>query len=187
MRKVKLIRDSGCRLAIVSLFALFAFSGCSAHPSQASRSTDLSLEQTDSVMRTAVGDSIYIIITEAKKIKAEEIILSSDTTKTSNSITIDVKGKYVPIVQFILANPNLYASDLASFGSYMPCFKLIFIKKKETCILNFDFGLKKWTICDGTGKVIKKYDLSSDDMLRLANMLFPKNDLFKKLINTDKR
>ena len=66
-------------------------------------------------------------------------------------------------------------------------FKLTFIKKKEVCILNFDFGLKKWNVCDGMGKQIKMFDLSSDDMLRLANMLFPENELYKNLINTDKR
>ena len=140
-----------------------------------------------SVIRNAVGDSIYKIITEAKKVKAEEIKLSNDTTQTIKDEAIDIKSKYVPLVQFILTDPKIYHGDLATYGNFMPCFKLTFTKKKETCVLNFDFGLKKWNICDGTGKQIKMFDLSSDDMLRLANMLFPKNELYKNLINTDKR
>ena len=187
MKTVKLIRDGGFRLAIMSMFALFAFTGCSAHPSTSNTSGPQPSTETDSVVRNAVGDSIYKVIIEAKKIKAEEIKLTTDTTKTANDVAIDVKSKFVPLVQFILTDPKIYHGDLATYGNFMPCFKLTFIKKKEVCILNFDFGLKKWNVCDDTGKQIKMFDLSSDDMLRLANMLFPQNELYKNLINTDKR
>lgn len=187
MKTVKSIRDGGFRFAIMSMLTLFVFTGCSAHPSTTGPSgSQLSME-TDSVMRNAIGDSIYKIIIEARKIKAEEIRLTSDTTNTAKEVSIDVKTKYVPLVQFILADPHIYQGDLITYGNFMPCFKLTFIKKKEVCNLNFDFGLKKWNVCDGEGKQIKMFDLSSDDMLRLANMLFPENVLYKNLINTDKR
>ena len=187
MKKVKQICDGGFRFAIMSMFALFVFTGCSAHPSTTNTSGGQPFTETDSVVRNAVSDSIYKIIIEAKKVKAEEIKLSNDTTQTIKDEAIDIKSKYVPLVQFILTDPKIYHGDLATYGNFMPCFKLTFTKKKETCVLNFDFGLKKWNICDGTGKQIKMFDLSSDDMLRLANMLFPKNELYKNLINTDKR
>lgn len=187
MKKKKFICDSGFRIAIMSMLALFMFTGCSAHPSKTNTSGTRYFNKTDSVMRVAVGDSIYKVIIGAKKIKAEEIKLTNDTTNAAKEVVIDVKAKYVQLVQFILADPKIYSGDLATYGNFMPCFKLTFIKKKETCILNFDFGLKKWNICDSTGKQIKMFDLSSDDMLRLANMLFPKNELYKNLINTDKR
>lgn len=187
MKTVKLIRDGGIRLAIMSMFALFAFTGCSAHPSTTSTSGSQPSTETDSVMRNAVGDSVYKIIAEAKKVKAEEIKLTNHTTKSVKDASIDVKAKYIPLVQFILTDPKIYHGDLATYGNFMPCFKLTFIKKKETYVLNFDFGLKKWNVCDDMGKQIKMFDLSSDDMLRLANMLFPENELYKSLINTDKR
>lgn len=187
MKTVKLIRDGGFRLAIMSMLALFAFTGCSAHPSTTNTSGSQPSTETDSVMRSAIGDSIYRVITEAKKIKAEEINVTYDTTKSVKDVAIDVKSKFVPLVQFVLTDPKIYHGDLATYGNFMPCFKLTFIKKKEVSILNFDFGLKKWNVCDGTGKQIKMFDLSSDDMLRLANMLFPENELYKNLINTDKR
>ena len=187
MKTVKLICDDGFRFVIMSMFALFAFSGCSAHSSKTNTSDGQPFTETDSVVRNAVGDSIYRIIIKAKKVKAEEIKLTKDTTQTVKDETIDVKSKYVPLVQFILTDPKIYHGDLATYGNFMPCFKMTFIRKKEICVLNFDFGLKKWNVCDGTGKQIKMFDLSSDDMLRFANMLFPKNELYKNLINTDKR
>lgn len=187
MKKKRFIHDCGFRIAIMSMLALFVVTGCSAHPSTTNHPGSQPFNKTDSVMRTAIGDSIYKVVTEAKKIKAEEIKLTTDTTTTANDVAINVKSKYVPLVQFILTDPKIYHGDLATYGNFMPCFRLTFIKKKETYILNFDFGLKKWNVCDGTGKQIKMFDLSSDDMLRLANMLFPKNELYKNLINTDKR
>lgn len=187
MKRKRFIHDSGFRIAIMSVLVLFVVTGCSAHPSATNHPCSQPFNKTDSVMRTAIGDSIYKIVTEAKKIRAEEIKLTNDTTKTANDAATNVKSKYVPLVQFILTDPKIYHGDLATYGNFMPCFRLTFIKKKETCILNFDFGLKKWNVCDGTGKQIRMFDLSSDDMLRLANMLFPENELYKNLINTDKR
>ena len=184
MKKKNLICGSGIKMAILSAFALFTFTSCSAYPSNAGILTTQSQALTDSVMRTAVGDSIYRIITEAKKIKAEEIKLTNDTTKATVSEAINVKGKYFPLVQFILANPKNYGGDTTVYGQFIPCFKLTFIKKKEeVCILYFDFGLKKWNLCDNTGKVVKQFDFPSDDMLRFANMLFPDNDLCFVLIS----
>lgn len=187
MKKKKNIYDCGLRIAVMSMLALFVFTSCSAQPRTTNTSGTQSFNKTDSIMRTAVGDSIYNVITKVKKIKAEEIMLTNDTTKTIKDATIDIKSKYIPLIQFILSDPKIYHGDLATYGNFMPCFKLTLIKKKEICILNFDFGLKKWNICDGTGKQIKMFDLSSDDMLRFANILFPKNELYKNLINTDKR
>lgn len=186
MKKTKLMNDCGFRL-IMSLLALFAFTGCSAHPSKTNTPRPQQSSKTDSVMIAAIGDSIYKLITEAKKIKAAEIKMTNDTTGTAKEVTIDLKARYIPLVQFILSDPKIYNGNQATFGNFMPCFKLTFTKKKEICILNFDFGLKKWNICDATGKQIKIFDLSSDDMLRLANILFPENELYKNLINTDRR
>ncbi|MBR7170851.1 MAG: hypothetical protein IKD19_01425, partial [Prevotella sp.] len=180
MKKTKLIFDTGYRLAMMSMLSLFVFTGCSAFPNNASTSPLQQQAQTDSVMIGAVGDSIYNVITGAKKIKAEEIKMTNDTTQSTKSIVVDVKGNFIPLVQFVLSNPKIYSGNTAVYGQFMPCFKLTFIKKKEKCVLYFDFGLKKWNVCDDKGRVIKAFDLSTNDMLRIANMLFPNNDLFKK-------
>lgn len=188
MKKSKGIYNTGYRLVMLSMLALFVFTGCSAHPNNASKPPIQPQAQTDSIMRGAVGDSIYTIITQAKKIKAEEIKMTNDTIQTTKTTVIDVKGKYIPLVQFVLSNPKIYGSSTAVYGQFMPCFKLTFIsKRKESCVLYFDFGLRRWNICDEKGQAIKSFDLSSDDMLRIANMLFPENDLYKKQINTEKR
>lgn len=183
MKKTKLLYGTNYRLAMLLMLTLFVYTGCSAHPSNANNPRLQQQAQADSVMRAAIGDSIYKVITEAKKIKAEEIKMTNDTTQATKSVVTDVKGNFIPLVQFVLSNPKIYTGNTTVYGQFMPCFKLIFIKKKEKCVLNFDFGLKKWNVCDDKGRVLKAFDLSTNDMLRIANMLFPKNDLFKKQIN----
>ncbi len=79
MKTVKLIRDGGFRLAIMSMFALCAFTGCSAYPSNANSSVNLAQVLSDSVMIRAIGDSAYDIISGAKKIKAEVMFFSNDS------------------------------------------------------------------------------------------------------------
>lgn len=186
MKKINSICGDGYRLTIMSMFLMFAFVGCVAHPTKEKSNSTHLLLKTDSVMKKAVGDSIYDILNGAKKIFAEEIKFTNDTAKIAESPKC-IKAKFVPLIKFVIADPKIYTGNLTTFANFMPCFKLTFVNKKEACILNFDFGLKKWNICDSTGKQIKMFDLSSDDMLRIANMLFPENDLYNNLINTDKR
>jgi hypothetical protein len=73
------------------------------------------------------------------------------------------------------------------YGAFMPTFSISFIKKKEMYVAKFDFGLHKWAIYDNNGQMLKRFDLPSDNVLRLANILFPENDYFKKSINTEKK
>ncbi len=183
-KKSKIKQDLGHRMALSLLFALFICSGCSAYPNNAS-SSNQSSAKTDSVMRKAVGDSIYSIITEAKKIKAEAIKLGNDSV--SNVGEISVNGKDFSLIRFIVTEPKNYISNSIVYGKFRPCFTLTFTKKKESCMLNFDFGLRKWNVCDSKGRVIKTYDLNSDDMLRLADSLFRGNKFFESLINLEQK
>lgn len=156
---------------------------CSAHPSKSDK-CNVSSENKDSVMRKAVGDSIYTIISEAKKIKAEIVRLEADSTSLQEVLLL--KCKLIPLVKFVLSDPKIYNGSTPAYGSFMPCFSLIFTTKKETCMARFDFGLKRWAICDGNGNTLRTFDLSSDDMLRVADLLFPNNKHFQSLINTEK-
>ncbi len=171
----------------IAMFMVIASSiaiSCSAHPSNL-RSRDISAVNRDSVMRKAVGDSIYTIISEAKKVKAEIIRLGIDSTSLQNGFF--VKDKYIPLVKFVLSDPKIYNDSTPAYGSFMPCFLLTFIKKKEACMAKYDFGLKKWAICDDKGNRLKTFDLFSDDMLRVADLLFPNNKHFQSLINVEKK
>lgn len=187
MLKSKFLKFSGIKFVVLYVLALLTSTSCTAHPAPGTPSKVDFQSQKDSVMRMAVSDSIYKIISEANKIKAEEITMTNDSTAKKQKPIVTVKSNDVSILRFVLSSPNNYRGDVATYANFMPCFKVTFTKKKEECVLYFDFGIKKWSICDANGKTIKHFDLPSDDMLRIANTLFPDNELYKKLINTDKR
>ncbi len=183
-KTTKMMHCLGYRIAMSIVFALFVCTGCSACPSN-TVSSSLPVE-TDSVMRKAIGDSIYSIIKEAKKVNAEAVKLGNDST--SNVGEIPVNSKDISLIRFIISDPQNYLSDTIVYGKFRPCFTLTFTnKKKESCIVNFDFGLRKWNVCDSKGRTLKKFDLNSSDMLRLANILFPGNIYYEKLINSEKK
>lgn len=187
MFKSSFLQFNGMKIVVLYVLSLLVSTSCTAHPASGTPTSESLQFQKDSVMRAAVTDSIYKIISEANKIKAEEITMVNDSTEKKQKSIVSVKSKDVSILLFILTSPNNYRGDVATYANFMPCFKVTFTKKKEECILFFDFGIKKWSVCDANGKTIKQFDLPSDDMLRIANILFPNNELYKKLINTDKR
>ena len=175
------------RLTIkVALFVVFSSSvatSCSAYPSNANKRNNTTATK-DSVMRKALGDSVYTVLTEAKTVTA------SLKLKTKNDSIVNVKvsknDKYV--LDFILSAPSNYVSNDTVYGKYIPNFSLTFnASKGRTCIANFDFGLGKWNICDSKGKEIVRYDLPTTDVLRLANQLFPECKYFSDLLNMPRK
>ena len=181
----KIIYVFASKIALLSMLALAVCSSCSARPGSGGLSIDKKGSLfSDSIIREAVGDSIVSIMAGAKKIKASVLVVKGDTVLACSEVTI--KAKYESLVQFVVSDPQMYKSDLAVFGSFIPCFQLLFSKSKERCLARFDFGLGKWAIYNDEGRMLKRYDLSSNEMLRLANMLFPENGLYNSQVKYQK-
>lgn len=173
------------KFALLSFFAVLLPMGCTAHP-KTTKMEGYAVVGNDTVMRKAVGDSIYSIITKAKTVTASLKLKTLDGKRDSVvNVKVGKNDKYV--LNFILSAPSNYETNDIVYGKYVPNFTLNFIAAKgKSCSANFDFGLRKWNVCDASGKELVIYDLPTTDVLRLANMLFPDCEYFKNLIN-DKR
>lgn len=174
------------KLAIVVFVASLIATSCSAHPSPTGNRNE-SATVKDSIMRKAVGDSIYTILTEAKTVTASLKLRTKDNKNDSIvKVKVGKNDKYV--LNFILTAPSNYESNDTVYGQYVPNFSLTFCaSKNQTCVANFDFGLRKWNICDAKGKEIVKYDLPTIDVLRMASQLFPDCKYFSELLNAPKK
>ena len=178
------------RLTIeVALFVVLSSSvatGCSAYPNNANK-LDNGTFAKDSVMRKALGDSIYIVLTEAKTVTAS-LKLKIENNKNDSIVNVKVSKNDKNVLDFILSAPSNYVSNDTVYGKYFPNFSLTFnAAKSRSCVANFDFGLGKWNICDAKGKEIVRYDLPTTDVLRLANQLFPDCQYFSELLNMPRK
>lgn len=135
---------------------------------------------TDTIMQKAVGDSIYRIITNAKKVEIAYLAPQSDSLR--HPITRKVSSKSVVLMKFIATNPQNYRSDIAVYGEFMPQLQATYTQKKAKAILKYDFGLRKWGIFDSKDEQIAVFDLVSDNMLRFACQMFPDNQFFSDLL-----
>ncbi len=154
------------------LVVIATTTGCSAKNNRAIKHHEI--VAADSIMKKAVGDSIYSIITHAKKINASLITRVDSTCKI---VTKKVSPKDFGIIRFIVTNPKNYLTDATVYGLFMPQFQMTFINKKRSVTLKYDFGLRKLGVFNDAGKQIAMRDLASDNMLRFACMTFP-NDKF---------
>lgn len=186
---VKFIKYMGNRgvLSFSTMFAVFFITAnlivmsCSA--SSKNGRSEISLSQRDTVMRKAVGDSLYSILNDAKKVSASLKLRTYDNKKDSIvNVKVAKNDKYV--LNFILSAPSYYASNDTVYGKFLPNFTLTFTANKgKKCFANFDFGLRKWSVCDAQGKEIVRFDLPTNDVLRFANQLFPNCEYFNELLN----
>ena len=158
---------------------------CTARPSGETR--NLPVVARDSVMRNAVGDSIYTILTSAKRVSASLKLRTSDN-KNDSIVTVKVNRNDKYLLNFILTAPDNYESNDTVYGKYLPNFSLDFEAAKDRmCRANFDFGLRKWNVCDAEGKELVKFDLPANDVLRLASIIFADCDYFITLLNAAKK
>ena len=154
---------------VLMLAVIATTTNCSAKvPSD--KSTSKQVVATDTIMQKAVGDSIYRIITNAKKVEITSSPLQSDSLK--QTISRKVSSKDLELMKFTV------------YGVFMPQFQATYTQKKASVILKYDFGLRKWGIFDTEDKQIAMFDLVSDNMLRFACKMFPDNQFFHELLLT---
>lgn len=186
MKKEKQLNRLLCRAILLILLVGYISTSCSAHPSNVSKRDNKTVVK-DSVMRKALGDSVYSILTEAKAVEAA-LKLKTKDNKNDSIVNVKVSKNDKYVLDFILSAPSNYVSNDTVYGKYIPNFSLTFnASKGRTCIANFDFGLGKWNICDSKGKEIVRYDLPTTDVLRLANQLFPECKYFSDLLNMPRK
>ncbi len=138
---------------------------------------------TDTIMQKALGDSIYRVITQAKKIEVVSLPLATDSIK--QEVKKKISPKELGVVNFIVTNPKNYLSNTTVYGVFLPQLKLTYTLKKEVVTIKYDFGLRKWGVFDAANKEIGMFDLYSDNMLRFACQQFPNNTFFNELLMTN--
>lgn len=168
---------------VVYLFAciLLSSSGCSARDKVSKTISESAL--SDSIMVKSIGDSIYSIITHADKIR----FVSLPTPSDSISERLDIKKQDWKLLHFIISNPNSFSSDSKVYGKFTPQLEVNFSSKKKSVVIRYDFGLKKYQVCDAGGAVIRQYDMGNDDMLRFVGVIFPDKDIFRQISNSGKQ
>jgi hypothetical protein len=165
----------------MAIAVVTASSSCSAKAPNDKNVTNM-ITETDSIMQKAVGDSIYRVITKAKRIEVVSLSLASDSTQ--QEVTKRIPSKEFSIVNFIVTNPKNYLTNKPLYGEFMPQFQATYTLKKEVVYLRYDFGLRKWGVFDTNGVEIAMFDLASDNMLRLACKYFPDNKFFYEVLMT---
>lgn len=168
-------------IILITLAAVVSTTSCSAkQPSE--KAITQNVIATDTVMHKAVGDSIYRVITNVKKIEITSLPLQSDSVR--QTLSKKVPSSELGLMKFIATNPKNFMSDTILYGVFMPQFEATYTAKKGKVTLKYDFGLRKWGIFDAEGKQIALFDLSSDNMLRFACQQFPDNVFFHELLMT---
>lgn len=168
-------------LLMLMLAVIATTTSCSAK-TPSDKSTVKPVVATDTIMQKAVGDSIYRIITHAKKIEVAVLPQSTDSVK--EEVKKKISAKEFGIINFIVTNPKNYLSNVIVYGNFVPQLKVTYTLKKESVNLKYDFGLRKWGVFDTEDKELGMFDLVSDNMLRFACQQFPDNQFFHELLMT---
>lgn len=172
------------RAKIITIFLLAvitAATSCSAKVTKDPKVLN-SVAPTDTIMQNAVGDSIYRIITSAKKIEIASLPLASDSIKLK--VKKKISSKDFGVINFIVTNPKNYMSNIPVYGMFLPQLQLKYTLKKEVVTLKYDFGLRKWGVFNVNNKEVGIFDLESDNMLRFACKQFPDNKFYHELLMT---
>lgn len=165
-----------------TIVATLAFATCAAGTGRHNQRT-LHTLQTDSMVRQAVGDSIFTLITQAQRVEVSLVPASQDSLTNHQSIKLDRSER--EILNFVLSDIRNFQSDDTVYGKFQPTLRITYKRKKQTCILNFDLGLRKWNICSPNGTEWKRFDLEPYNLLRFTYILFPKDEFINELLKAE--
>lgn len=168
-------------LLMIMLAVVATTTSCSAKVPN-DKGTTKPVVASDTIMQKALGDSIYRVITQAKKVEVVSLPLASDSVK--QELKKKITAKELGVVNFIVTNPKNYLSDTTVYGVFLPQLQLTYTLKKEVVTIKYDFGLRKWGVFNASNDKIGMFDLSSDNMLRFACQQFPNNTFFNELLMT---
>ena len=169
------------KIFVLMLAAIAITAGCSAK-SRSEQRTFHPVVAADTIMYNAIGDSIYHIIANAKKIELTALPLQTDSTEQTT--TKRVSSQNLELLKFIATNPKNYLSDITAYGIFTPQVQATYMLKNAMIVFKYDFGLRKWGIFDAEDRQIALFDLASDDMLRFACKTFPDNKFINELLLT---
>lgn len=169
-----------------AIMFMFCF-GMVVIPFGCSAKADMQVKESismDSLVHNALGDSLYSVITTSKRVMA--VLPTNPADKESLPQEVRLDKKFLPVVEFILTDSKNYESNAIVYGLFRAGFTLVFEQRSKSYNAEFDFGLKKWRICDAAGNVLMTFDLKSSEMLRFATRVFPEDANLRGFLDTDK-
>lgn len=164
------------------MLAVMATATCCTAKTQAEKNISKPVKVTDTIMQKAIGDSLYCIIKQAKKIELS--VLPAEAT--DNIKKKKLASKEIGTIHFIVSNPKNYLSNAQVYGKFKPQLKITYTYKKQIVHIKYDFGLRKWGLFNVEDKALGMFDLASDNMLRFAYQQFPDIQFFHELLITRK-
>lgn len=167
------------KLLITSFLMWFCCIGC------ARNKTSNLLEQytpIDSVMKQMLGDSLSQVILCARQIEVVHSYMSLDSGKIDQVVT-KLPSSRKDLVKFLLMDSANYNEGEAVYGVFSPNVGFFFKYRKQVCKVYFDFGLRKWNICDAEGRKVAEFDIRSNEVLRFSCWLFPEDKFLTFLLN----
>lgn len=183
--KNKLFCKLGLSAAFLATSFVAATASCSTKTSKVAKAKKVSkMVYANTTFDQAVGDSIQTILMSGK---ATVMLTTTDSSKAHPQQLI-LSREDTQVLRFLFSDPQMFTEDIPNYGVVMPQVRVLFEKSKtEKVEIGIDFGLRKWILVDGEGKVQKQYALTKHDLLRFTHYLYPNDLLITNLYNDSKK
>lgn len=185
MKKKNWFFKLGLSAVLLAISFVAATASCSTKSSKSQKAKKVSkMTYDNSTFDNAVGDSIQTIIMSAK---VTAMLTTTDSLK-AQPMQLILSREDAQVLRFLVSDPQMFIENVQSYGIVMPQVRYLFEKSKsEKVEVGLDFGLRKWILVDGTGKIVKQYALAKNDLLRFSQNLFPSDELITNLYNSSKK
>lgn len=182
MKKKNWFFKLGLSAVLLAISFVAATASCSTKSSKSQKAKKVSkMTYDNSTFDNAVGDSIQTIIMSAK---VTAMLTTTDSLK-AQPMQFVLSREDAQVLRFLVSDPQMFIENVQSYGIVMPQVRYLFEKSKsEKVEVGLDFGLRKWILVDGTGKIVKQYALAKNDLLRFSQNLFPSDELITNLYNS---
>ena len=162
-----------------------ATASCSSKTSKVTKAKKVSkMVYANTTFDQTVGDSVQTILLSGKV----TVMLTTTDSLKAHPQQLILSREDTQVLRFLVSDPQMFTEDIPNYGVVMPQVRVLFEKSKnEKVEIGIDFGLRKWILVDGEGKVQKQYALTKYDLLRFVHCLYPNVELITNLYNGSKK
>lgn len=141
------------------------------------------VNNVDSLMRKALGDSVSDIIINSDSVKVTSV--SYDQSVANSTVALD--RLISSVIKYSLCQPSMYKTDKKIYTTFEPWIIIDFYDTNAHISVLLDYVMNKWKVVDENETEISTYDMPKGALLLIMHTIFPDNkEIAEKIIEYTK-
>ena len=155
---------------------------CKSCSAQGKRGYDRMFAPVDSVLKAELRDSVSSIVLNPKTVIVQRLKVDKGEIKVTDSRKLSKSEMGIACFQMAAIEEGDTAA--IAFGRFIPNVRYVFKSGKSQILADADFGLGKIYFKNSKGEIIKRFEITDKNLLKLSSTFFKEDEFLIHILKT---